>query len=177
LETADSFKSQAQKIQDKLRPFKCRVSWTGISGLHLTLKFLGDTEESSIEGISLALKDITSKFSVMKIELTAPGVFGGNRPRVLWLGMHYPPELKELHHQIETALIQFGFPPEGREFHPHLTVGRIKDFSGTEEMVKYFKSLKIESLEYTANKLIFFRSELKTQGAVYTPLRIFTLPS
>ena len=173
LEVPVEVKDIACNLQDDLRKFQCRVSWTRQQALHLTLKFLGDTYPEQVDEISDAVADITGKYTPFELQLEKGGCFGGRIPRVLWLGIRENEKLTELQKEIDRALSKLGFPAENRKFHPHLTLGRVKDRQGTEEMGRHLREVSVEKCSFTATELIFFKSELKSTGAVYTPLKIF----
>jgi 2'-5' RNA ligase len=53
------------------------------------------------------------------------GAFPGfDRPRVIWAGLEPDPALELLQHRVEQEFGPLGFPPDGRPFRPHLTLGR-----------------------------------------------------
>ena len=99
-----------------------KINWTRPGGIHLTLKFLGETDR--VNQVIEALQGIgpLEKFSV---EVKGFGFFpDARRPRVLWTGIEAPPVLAELARRAETALEKLGFAPEQRAFTPHLTLAR-----------------------------------------------------
>ena len=61
------------------------------------------------------------------LQLAGTGVFGGDRPRALWVGVEREPELVSLRGKIEQALIRIGLDPEPRKFVPHVTLARLRD--------------------------------------------------
>lgn len=171
VEIPADFKDAAMNIQDDLQRFKCRVAWTKAAGMHLTLKFLGDTEPGLVDELGDAFADVASNCKPFVLSLNEPGVFGGGIPRVLWLGLDAPDELFSLQKELDREASKFGFPRENRKFHPHLTLGRVKDHRGTEEMVDRFKKMQPERKVFRAEGIVFFRSDLQPTGAVYTPLK------
>lgn len=90
-------------------------------------------------------------------------------PRVLWLGIDVPPQFADLQRACERAARVIGFAPEERAFRPHLTLGRWRDRTRIPE-------LPVADLgETRLEKLVVFASELRRDGAVYTPLDAFAL--
>ena len=171
IEVPENIKRTALEIQEDLKKYNCRVSWTKAAGMHLTVKFLGDTEESKIEDIGSAFSDVCGNYSGFNLKLTETGVFGGKRPSVIWLGLSFPDELSNFQKDIDKAAEKFGFEPEKRQFHPHLTLARIKDTHGVLPMIEQFRNIELEKFSFTADELILLRSDLKPSGAVYTPLK------
>lgn len=170
VEVPESIKGVALALQDDLKRVDCRVSWTKPAGMHLTLKFLGDTDQGLIEEIGAALNEIAAEHRQFPLSLGKAGAFGGRNPRVLWLGFDESPELSRLQMEVENAVAQFGFSKENRKFHSHLTLCRVKDNQGASELVEILESSVFETETFEVDELVFFKSELKPAGAVYTPL-------
>lgn len=104
---------------------KERIRWVRPENLHLTLYFFGAMEEQRIPEIEPALARAAEGVAAFDLRFTGLGVFGPPRqPRVLWLGVESA-ELAALHARVEPALAAAGWPPEPRDFAPHLTLGRI----------------------------------------------------
>src|SRR5205085_6878330 len=93
--------------------------------LHLTLRFIGEIDEGLAADVDAALQRV--KVRPFKLQLAGAGVFGGNRPRALWVGVERDPALWQLRDKIEQALIRAGLEPEGRRFAPHVTLARLRD--------------------------------------------------
>ena len=99
--------------------------WVDAGNFHLTLRFIGEVDEGVAADIDEALAGLRARrFSV---QLAGTGVFGGERPRALWVGVERQPELVALRDKIEQALIRIGLEPESRKFAPHVTLARLRD--------------------------------------------------
>jgi 2'-5' RNA ligase len=170
VEVSYDVKETAAFIQKELQKFNCRVSWTRMEGMHLTLKFLGDTNNSLIDELGEALREIVSAYAPFPMTLKSAGVFGGGNPRILWLGFAESLDLLALQEKVDKRISEFGFPPERKKFHPHLTLGRIKEPYNAREMAKYLVGRRIESISFTVDEVSLFKSELRPTGAVYTSL-------
>jgi RNA 2',3'-cyclic 3'-phosphodiesterase len=160
-----------------LKPRIAGIRWVSQTNFHLTLKFLGDIEENKITPIAQALELALRPFPRFTINAKGLGVFPDpRRPRVLWVGLEGK-KLLELASKIETALDPLGFLPEKRGFQPHLTVGRWRHFDRA--LTKFADELEKwqdhEFGESTVAEVIFFRSELKREGAIHHRLKAVTL--
>jgi 2'-5' RNA ligase len=92
------------------------------------------------------------------------------KPRVLWVGL-YGGGLAELVERTETALSPLGFPPEEREFTPHLTIARFRSTRGWERLLAAIKDARDQSFGVSRiAKATLYRSELRADGPVYTSL-------
>ncbi len=99
--------------------------WVDAGNLHLTLRFIGEVGEDVAADIDEALAGLRARR--FTLQLAGTGVFGGNRPRALWVGVERHPDLVSLHAKIEQALIGIGIEPEQRKFAPHVTLARLRD--------------------------------------------------
>lgn len=153
------------------------VSWPRPEGIHLTLKFLGDVEETRIEDISTALTGASSGFKSMRLKAGGVGCFPTQRnPRVIWVGLSHSEELERLQNNIEEAAAGLGFEKEDRPFKPHLTLCRIKspeDGRILGHSIEKFKDFI--DIDFVARDLVLFKSQLSPRGAVYTALKRISL--
>jgi 2'-5' RNA ligase len=95
--------------------------------IHITLKFLGDTEESKVEGITEAMRSAAEGIDPFEVRLGGTGAFPSkNRIRVVWVGMNDTLPLGTMASRLDESLSQLGFERERRPFAPHLTVARAR---------------------------------------------------
>jgi RNA 2',3'-cyclic 3'-phosphodiesterase len=99
--------------------------WVDPGNLHLTLRFIGEISEDVAADVDDALARLRARrFS---LQLTGTGVFGGDRPRNLWVGVEPNPDLVALRDKIEQVLTRTGLAPEPRKFAPHVTLARLNN--------------------------------------------------
>src|ERR1051325_9188462 len=101
------------------------AKWVDAGNLHLTLRFIGEIDEGLAADVDEALARMKARRFML--QLAGVGVFGGNRPHALWVGIERSPPLLQLRDKIEQALIRVGLEPEGRRFAPHVTLARLRD--------------------------------------------------
>jgi 2'-5' RNA ligase len=154
-----------------------KITWVNLENFHLTLVFLGDTEEEKIKIASIVLKQKCTAFGEFAFRLSGTGVFKNlNDPRVLWLGIEDPVKLIELNDQIYNGLSEAGIKIEDQRFKPHLTIGRIKSIKDSEA----FRSA-ISQYQYTffqeilVREVTLYESILKPTGPIYRAAGIFGL--
>lgn len=165
-------------VQERLKPYGFGVRWVKPENIHLTLKFLGNTQKSDTETIGEAIYESAKSF--VPISLTAKGIgaFPGiQRPRVIWVGISGQlTTLQELQTALDEKLEFMGFPREKRPFKGHLTLGRVK---GRIEPKRFHAALRdagaFEPESFVVDTLVLYQSELKPTGAVYTSLYGITL--
>jgi len=99
--------------------------WVDPGNFHLTLRFIGEVDEGVAADIDEALLRLRARR--FTLQLAGTGVFGGGKPRALWVGVERHPELVALRDKIEKALIRIGLEPEQRKFAPHVTLARLRE--------------------------------------------------
>jgi len=110
-----------------LRAEAPELSWVSENRLHLTLKFLGEVEESRLDELAAAAAPVAGHHRELLMTLGGIGAFPNfRRARVVWMGIEQEARLELLHHDIELACESLGFEVEGRAFRPHLTLARLK---------------------------------------------------
>lgn len=159
------------KVRSALQGAKGDIRWTRIEGLHLTLKFLGDIARNQVDPILAALRTALGERPALRVMAQGLGAFPSlRRPRVLWAGLSGE-GLQELSETIETALMPLDFPPEEREFTPHLTLGRVRSLRGWERVLAVVKEhAHVRFGESTVDQVILYQSDLRPDGAVYHAL-------
>jgi 2'-5' RNA ligase len=157
------------------------VRWVDPDGIHLTLKFLGDVDESRIDVLRRALDRVATAHSALDLPLGDLGCFpSARRPRVFWVGVGDPNNrLETLVENLEDALARVGFEREARPFAAHLTLGRVRRDAPPSRVAP----LASESLlDLTREQTIrvagisLMRSDLELSGAVYSQLHYAKLP-
>ncbi len=156
------------------------VRWVKPNAIHLTLKFLGESSPQELSRISDEIRAIAATTAPLELQIQGIGVFPNlKRPRVVWVGVKSPPALFRLQKALEDAAEQIGYPKEDREFSPHLTLGRVKREASPAELTLLGQTIAQKPVgvlgNMTVNQLVLFRSDLKPEGAVYTPLAHFPL--
>jgi len=154
-----------------------KINWVDPLNIHLTLAFLGDTEEERIKVAAIMLKKQCCGFGEFDFNLSGTGVFKDfNDPRVIWIGVNESEKLAELYGRIKTGLEDTGFKTEDRPFRPHITIGRIKflrDPGALQSAVEKYRDMEVQKVN--VQKVILYESILKPAGPVYKPIGIFKL--
>ena len=104
------------------------VRWHRADDLHLTLKFLGEVGGERVDQVSGALAEALEGTPELHLVISGLGVFPHPaRARVIWAGVENEPALELLADRLERRLEPLGFPVEWRPFHPHVTLGRVRE--------------------------------------------------
>jgi 2'-5' RNA ligase len=136
----------------------------------LTLRFLGETPDATLELVSAGLEAAASVCPPLS------GALGGlrllpspRRPRVLVVEVALPQAGYTLQAACEDAARRAGLEGEPRAFRPHVTLARVR---------KPVKVLTLPDLSFGSTlleELTLFQSHLGRGGSVYTPIRSFPL--
>jgi 2'-5' RNA ligase len=157
-------------VQSEFKALSLDAKWVEKQNLHITIRFLGDTDEKLTAELLAAAAELLSGMRPFTVSLRGVGVFPSvSKPRVLWVGMSGYEPLATLHRRVEKTVVSLGFPPERKPFSPHVTIGRLRSAANAAAMVKQidtmgnrdFGSVSVEGLN-------LFASRLQPTGAVYT---------
>jgi len=173
MDLPQAIKEAAGIVQKRLRETGADVSWTRPEGMHLTLKFLGDVEKKRLQDIQAALTETGGSFHPITIAREGLGGFPTlDKPREIWLGLKEPSgELIGLQKRMDRALALLGFPQESRDFHPHLTLGRVRSHRDGGALLQALKVLDPVRLgEWRLGEINLMQSALRPGGSVYTKL-------
>ena len=177
LELSDTLKEGILALTEELRLRGVRASWARFSTLHLTLKFLGDVEESELPEVVVAVARASSRVSSFGFETRSLGAFPSpRRPRVLWVGIEPVDEVFALRDAVERELAGLGFPRDRRRFHPHVTLGRIRD-PRAESVQEILDELVAPKERVEVSEVRVMRSTLQPGGAIHELVEAVPLDS
>jgi 2'-5' RNA ligase len=119
---------QLVALQDELRELEEEVKWVEPENLHITIKFLGDVDETDLYAICKMAERAVQEIPPFSMEMGTVGAFPSvGRPRVLWVGVRQGAgELIKIHDKVEELFGEQGYRSEDRAFTPHLTLGRVR---------------------------------------------------
>lgn len=154
-----------------LKPLCGGVRWEKREKLHVTLKFLGEVEESMAGKVSSVIQGLVVNHSPFEMDVVQFGGFPSLRnPRVLFVGLSENEGLRELQQKIEDELETLGFERERRKFTPHVTIGRVRS------RLRIREPLPLpEKSPFIINEIGVINSKLGREGSIYTPLTLFRL--
>jgi 2'-5' RNA ligase len=157
-----------------------RLRWMRPQGIHLTLKFLGDTPPARLGELMGALEEATAGTGPLRLALSGLGTFAGRGgPRVLWVGLEGDLQrLALLQRRVEEALAPLGFPREGRPFSPHLTLARVPEQEARRAAPLLQRALPLVTVPPVTMSLTavsLMRSHLQPTGALYERVATFPL--
>jgi 2'-5' RNA ligase len=174
LDIPDAVRSALRQLMTRLKPGCSGARWVRPEGLHITLKFLDETDEAKFDSIKSALSSVRSSGPI-ELNFRGIGFFPNEfHPRVIWCGVKASSGLSQLAADLDRALQPLGFSAESRAFTPHLTLARFDSHKGLDTLVRATNNLK--SYDFGSarqSEFYLYRSFLKPGGAEYTRLATF----
>jgi 2'-5' RNA ligase len=178
IDLSASVKEVLRELGHKLRNQIPRdsVRWGRVSGIHLTLQFLGDVAESDLSQIEAVLVQVSQRHVPFTFTVGDLGCFPNlKKPRVVWVGVQEETgALTALQKDVVQSLVPLGFEPERRAFRPHLTLGRARrDILRADQrrLGEVIAAAGIGELgRVDVGSFLLMRSDLRPDGAVYSRL-------
>lgn len=148
------------------------VKWVNPENVHVTLRFLGETEETLIPKITALIDRVAASHSPVRLRLSHLGAFPNlRRPRVFWAGLQGPiDDLSKMARQLELGARKLRFKPEKKEFRAHLTLGRVRDDRLLGAICRCCEEYQIEPMSMMLDRIVLFKSTLTPKGPIYERL-------
>jgi len=141
--------------------------------VHITLKFLGDTDENLVEKIEEIMKNSVEEIKPFEMQLIGTGVFPDQKyMRVAWIGIKNGEQIGKIANKIEEQVSKLGFEKENREFSAHLTIARIRSAKNKEKLLQVIEKYKDVTFGNSkVDSIKLKKSELTPKGPIYTTLK------
>lgn len=173
IDFSEGIKARLVELQNRIRSQVPSLSWVKPEQLHLTLKFLGEIDESVAPTVGNAIGEVTARVSPLDLTLKGAGTFGPrDSASVIWVGIKDTGQtLYKLQADLEAALEPLGFPREERPFKPHLTLARNKNPRQSQQVRKQVdREANFAGGCEHVESLTFYQSVLGRDGPVYSVL-------
>lgn len=166
-----TIREKITNVQHGLEETKAQLKLVDPGILHLTLRFLGEIPQATVDRIKEAMDEVL--FSPFELEFSGMGVFPNpNRINVVWIGMKKGlEELKQIFQQLEPKIRQLGISPDNKGFSPHLTVARVRSAANRAALAEYVSSMRdAEFGKMPVNVVRLKKSTLTPKGPIYTTI-------
>jgi 2'-5' RNA ligase len=172
---SDTIRRTIAQVQRELAEPLPDIRWVRPETIHLTLAFLGDISQESLDKIGNSMLSIGRSFAPFEVRIGDLGAFPSrSRPRVIWIGVERCAPLMELQAALAGTLADLGLPGEDRPYTPHLTLGRSRRLDpAAGRILETRADLPIGSL--TVDRMVLFESRLQPGGAVHLPRQTIVL--
>lgn len=163
----------ATDVHEPLRAQLPGVRWVREETLHVTLLFPGERSEAEAHQAQGVVREVAAARKPVAVSLGGLGAFPSpQRPRVVWLGLGDPTSVQKLHRALEREHTRLGLAPDGRTYHPHVTLGRLPQKAGYQvggTSAPTFTTVQFEA-PVTFSSVDLMSSELASSGPRYTTL-------
>jgi RNA 2',3'-cyclic 3'-phosphodiesterase len=168
----EPIRKEIHDLLNILKKYDTDIKWVVPENIHVTLKFLGDTAEGLLPGIVESLRTVASSLEPFYIKIYGTGLFPDKKfPRVIWIGIEHSEMLMKLHADVDQSMSLLGYQKEGREFQPHLTLGRIRARKGIIPIVNELDTVQKKDFgTFQVDMIKLMKSELHPKGSKYTSL-------
>jgi len=129
LDVDKAIRDRLSALQNALARAETDVKWVEPANLHLTLLFLGEVDDRSLNDVCRAVTAGSRAHAAFPMTIERVGCFPNpRRPRIIWAGVGQgTQEICALHDALEEPLLELGcYRREDRKYAPHLTLGRVK---------------------------------------------------
>jgi len=171
IELPEEIRDQLDRLQERLGSQVRGVRWTRTDHIHLTVKFLGEVPDRDIPSVCDVAATVAARYAPFELEVGRTGCFPPRGPaRIVWVGIPNPPQvLIDCQRACEEGCAELGFKAEHRPYHPHLTVGRVKDPHANQDIrLAVENEQRFEAGRFPAEELVLFQSVLERSGPIHT---------
>ena len=160
----------AVRMIERLRESGDGIKWVPTDNLHLTLKFLGEVNNTEVPPVCEAIREICDQHSPFELQFSgATGLPAIDRARVVCAGVADPSgSLTEIVNALEKKLAKLGYKQEARDYVPHLTLGRAKARRANPDVLERIKEEQSTNLgSMWVNEVQMIASFLDKGGPTY----------
>ena len=166
-----SVETKLGEIIDDLKNKGGKVKWVNPKNIHITVRFLGETDERQVPAIKEIMDRVSIKYNSYNLTIDRLGGFPNlNKPRVIWAGLTDDEQIgimARMVKEIEYDIRKLGFDPDEKRFKPHLTLGRVKVPKNLDELLDSLRSYHLKPTSFILDSLRLYKSTLTPQGPIY----------
>lgn len=164
VDISDEAREIASGIIRELSPAR-GVSFVRPENLHITLKFLGDTDAPTEAKLVEMLQRISADTPPFTLRFDGPELLGKRVVSIKITGD--TPSVFNLEKRIDTECERLGFKPEGRRFRPHLTLARIRDPHTAKAFANRHLEAQIPAANFRVSTITLYESKFTSSGTAY----------
>ncbi|MGB6535882.1 MAG: RNA 2',3'-cyclic phosphodiesterase [Xanthobacteraceae bacterium] len=139
--------------------------WIDPENYHLTLRFIGDIDDTLARDIAGELARVQR--GGFELRLEGLSSFGGRKPRAVVAAAAPVAPLIQLQAEQERLLRRFGLEPDARKYTPHVTLARLRD-SSSRQVADYLAARgHYRSAPFQVSRFVLFSSRASVGGGPY----------
>lgn len=174
VEVGSSLQASLKRTKIGAQQKGMEVYWIPPANFHVTLCFLGSTSPDKVPALEGLLRHVSSESPPIETSLRGMGGFPDERHmRVLYVGVRKSRALASLQDRLRSALVDAGFPQEDRDYHPHLTVARLRKARSATDLLSPYVRTSFGDIRI--GSMILYESVLQGSHPVYNPVARFEL--
>jgi 2'-5' RNA ligase len=151
--------------------------WVEPQNYHMTFQFIGEVPEEKLMDIIKGVQEVSQRNKPIRVKYKSLGVFPDiDKARVLWIGVSEGADrLKALAKDVSSTNRKYSIKSDGKPFHPHLTICRIKEYDKKKlkNLLKRYENYNFG--EDLVDRISIIRSSLTSIGPIYSVLEEFHL--
>ena len=158
------------EFSQELRRFGLSLKIVNPNVIHMTLKFLGETDETLTPRITEAMEKSVDGIAPMLLKFKGVGVFPSmSRIKVIWIGIEGGENMSLIAKRLDDELSYLGFKREERPFMPHITLARTREGCSAGAARELIETSKSEEFgEQLMDTLRLKKSVLSPEGPTYS---------
>ncbi len=171
LELSEEQRRELTLFQARFKSHYTEVRWIKPESMHLTLKFIGETDQTGVECISDVMDNVVQSEQPFEAAYSGCGVFPApGNARIFWIGLSRGVDITtNIAERLDLSLSGQGFKKEKQQFKPHLTIGRVRQPVESKRIHEFLKSGdNFQVSPAHVNSITLFKSDLTQHGAVHT---------
>ena len=153
------------KLTARLHTKDDSLRWSQPESWHVTLQFLGSTDQQQYNCLIPRLREI--HLSRVPIRLESTGIF--DHAGIFYVDVRTAPALLVLQQALIAATTPCGFVPEVRAYHPHITLARSKGNDATQSLRQLKARIDREPkfTAFMADEFLLYESFTEPTGSRY----------
>jgi RNA 2',3'-cyclic 3'-phosphodiesterase len=173
IELDDGTRALATAVAAELRDglgHRVRLGFTSAQRLHVTLAFLGEVEESRLDGVNEVVANVARDHAALAVEVGGAGAFPRSEcARVLWLAFgQQSSALRSLAVDLQMRLRAAGQDIDDRQWSGHITLARCRESVGVDAS-EALARLTDRRVDCPVEALVVMESRRAPGGASYLP--------
>jgi 2'-5' RNA ligase len=170
LNTVDALAGAAESLARRAQANKVKVRWLAPATYHVTVKFLGWCRAETIDAVADGVRRALEGIEPLRFQTARLGAFPKpEKATVVWAGVEDPQgRMAALAERVDAAMVELGFAREARRFHPHITIGRLRDPADVSGVILPMAEQLFS--ETRCNEVLVYESLTKSTGSEYLPL-------
>jgi RNA 2',3'-cyclic 3'-phosphodiesterase len=166
-------KEEIVNLRREFLPGIVNYKWEQLDKIHLTLKFIGDVKEDLVNEIINKISFINEckKFECGLDKLDF--FYRNSKPSIFFLRLQMEERINALVALLNNELVKLNIPLEKKEFHPHVTLLRIKGYEDIQLLKKMSES--VLNTKFIADEIALYKSRLTPHGSIYNEILNYKL--